>query len=81
MKTASVADLRNNFATLSRWVHGGESIMITKRGIPFATITPVRRKIKTAKAVDRLGRLHKMFPEGPVRGDIRNVIDIERGDT
>ena len=55
--------------------------MITKRGIPFATITPVRRKIKTAKAVDRLGRLHNMFPEGPVRGDIRNVIDIERGDT
>ncbi|NDC39727.1 MAG: prevent-host-death protein, partial [Proteobacteria bacterium] len=33
MKTATVADLRNNFAALSRWVHGGESIVITKRGI------------------------------------------------
>lgn len=81
MKTATVADLRNNFAILSRWVHGGESIMITKRGIPFATVSPVKRKIKTAKPVDRLVRLHKIFPEGSVKGDIRNVIDIERGNT
>jgi len=80
MKTATVADLRNNFATLSRWVHGGESIVITKRGIPFATVSPVKRKKKTANAVDRLARLRKIFPGGPVKGDIREVIDIERGD-
>lgn len=81
MKTATVADLRNNFATLSRWVHGGESIVITKRGIPFATVSPVKRRKKAAKSVDRLERLQKIFPEGPVKGDIREVIDIERGTT
>lgn len=80
MKTATVADLRNNFATLSRWVHGGESIVITKRGIPFATVSPVKRRKKAAKSVDRLARLQKIFPGGSVKGDIREVIDIERGD-
>jgi prevent-host-death family protein len=81
MKTATVADLRNNFAVLSRWVHGGESIVITKRGIPFATVSPVRQRKKIAKSVDRLARLKKLFPDGPVKSDSSKVIDIERGDT
>ena len=76
MKTATVADLRNNFATLSRWVHGGESIVITKRGIPFATLSPMIRRKDAAKPVDRLARLRKIFPEGPATGDIRDVIAI-----
>lgn len=81
MKTATVAELRNNFATLSRWVHEGESIVITKRGIPFATVSPVRRKKTAAKTVNRMARLKKLFPRGPVRGDIRDVMDLERGNT
>jgi prevent-host-death family protein len=81
MKTATVADLRNNFAALSRWVHGGESVVITKRGIPFATVSPVKRRKKAAQSVDRMARLRKLFPDGPVKGDIRTIIDIERGDT
>ncbi len=32
MKTATVADLRNNFASLSKWIHDGEAVTITKRG-------------------------------------------------
>lgn len=81
MKMATVADLRNNFATLSRWVHEGESIVITKRGVPFATVSPVRRKKTAAKTVNRMARLKKLFPRGPVRGDIRDVMDLERGNT
>lgn len=81
MKTATVADLRNNFASISRWVHGGESIIITKRGIPFATVSPVKRRKKPSKAVDRMARLRKSFPHGPVKGDVRDILDIERGNT
>ena len=40
MKTASVRDLRNNFAKVSRWLKAGEKIEITKRGVPVGTITP-----------------------------------------
>ena len=80
MKTATVADLRNNFATLSLWVNAGESIVITKRGIPFATVSPIKRKKKAGRSVDRLARLKKLFPDGPVKGNISEVIDIERGE-
>lgn len=79
MKTATVADLRNNFATVSKWIHDGESILITKRGIPFVTLTPARRR-KTPPPVDRLARLRKQFPAGPVGGDSSAVMDYDRGD-
>jgi antitoxin (DNA-binding transcriptional repressor) of toxin-antitoxin stability system len=48
MKTATVADLRNNFRRISALIEGGESIAITKRGRVFATLVPgapQRRKL------------------------------------
>jgi len=80
MKTATVADLRNKFATVSKWILDGEAVTITKRGLDFATLTPARRK-KTPPPVDRMARLRKMFPNGPAKGDIQSVIDYERGNT
>lgn len=80
MKTATVADLRNNFATVSRWIHEGEAVAITKRGQPFATLSPIRER-KLVQPLDRMARLRRMFPEGPVEGDIQDVIDLDRGNT
>jgi antitoxin (DNA-binding transcriptional repressor) of toxin-antitoxin stability system len=80
MKTATVADLRNNFAQLSGWLHDGEAVTITKRGRAFATLAPLRTK-KPGTPVDRLARLRRLFPEGPVRGDIQTVLDHDRGNT
>ena len=40
MRTASVADLRNRFATISAWIENGETVQIVKRGRPFGTLTP-----------------------------------------
>lgn len=40
MKTASVRDLRNNFARVSTWIAEGESVEITKDGKPFACLVP-----------------------------------------
>lgn len=40
MKTATVADLRNNFSRFSRWIASGEPVRITKRGRPFALLAP-----------------------------------------
>ncbi len=79
MKTATVADLRNDFATISKWIHEGEAVLITKRGIPFATLAPARRR-KKLSPVDRLARLRKLFPAGPVDGDSRAAVDYDRGD-
>ena len=40
MKTATVRDLRNNFARLSAWIGEGQSVVITKGGKPFARLVP-----------------------------------------
>lgn len=78
-KTATVADLRNNFAMVSKWIHEGESVVITKRGRPFAKLAPTRQR-KQLSPLDRLARLRKHFPDGPIEGDSRAVVDYDRGD-
>ena len=79
MKSATAADLRNKFSTLSKWIHEGETVVINKRGRPFATLAPVRKR-KALPPLDRLSRLKKLFPNGPVGGDARDVVDYDRGD-
>lgn len=79
MKTASAADLRNHFSAVSKWIHEGESVVITKRGLPFATLVPVGER-KPLKPLDRMARLRKYFPDGPVAGDSSGVLDYDRGD-
>lgn len=79
MKSASVADLRNNFATVSKWIQAGEAVTITKRGRAFATLAPAGKKKLAPAPVDRMDRLRRMFPDGPVKGDIQDVLNYERG--
>jgi antitoxin (DNA-binding transcriptional repressor) of toxin-antitoxin stability system len=40
MKTATVRDLRNNFATVAKWIEEGEPVTITRSGVVFATLAP-----------------------------------------
>ena len=40
MKTATVRDLRNNFASLAKSIEHGEQITITRNGKNFATLSP-----------------------------------------
>ena len=40
MKTATIRDLRNEFARLSKWLDKGETVQIVKRGKPFARVVP-----------------------------------------
>ena len=40
MKTATIRDLRNDFARLSKWLEKGETIEIIKRGKPVADLVP-----------------------------------------
>jgi antitoxin (DNA-binding transcriptional repressor) of toxin-antitoxin stability system len=50
MKTATLRDLRNDFAKLEAWLGEGEEIRIERRGQPIAMLTPVKpsapKKIK-----------------------------------
>ena len=82
MKTATVADLRNNFAIVSRWIYEGESVTIQKRGKLFAILSPAKKKKKTTIAwPDYEARLKKIFPNGPVKGrTAEQVVSDIRGD-
>lgn len=40
MKTATIRDLRNEFARVSKWIDQGETVQIIKRGKPFARVVP-----------------------------------------
>ncbi len=40
MKTATIRDLRNEFARLSKWLEKGETVQIIKRGKPYARVVP-----------------------------------------
>lgn len=79
IKTATVADLRNDFASISKWIHEGEAVTITKRGLPFASLAPARKQRKLPP-VDRLAHLQKLFPKGPINGNSREVVDYDRCD-
>ena len=39
MKTATVRDLRNRFADVSKWIADGEQVSITRNGKAFATLS------------------------------------------
>ncbi len=45
MKTVTTADLRNHFRRVSSWLDNGESVEITKRGMPYATLLPVAKAV------------------------------------
>ena len=46
MKTASVADLRNDFRRVAAWLAQGEEVEIVRRGKPFARLRPLESKAR-----------------------------------
>jgi antitoxin (DNA-binding transcriptional repressor) of toxin-antitoxin stability system len=70
-KTATVADLRNNFRRISAWIENGESVEIVKRGRRFARLTPAGPALQKPVKVDFAGQLRsvwgrKVFSKGEV---------------
>lgn len=59
MKTATVRDLRNDFAKLEAWLGEGEEIRIERRGQPIAILTPVTAKTRKIKMPDFMARLRE----------------------
>lgn len=62
MKTATVRDLRNNFASVAKWIEHGEQITITRNGESFATLSPATPE--KPRKVDWAARLARYKPVG-----------------
>ena len=70
MKTATIRDLRNDFARLSKWLDQGETIEIIKRGKLVAELVP-----KTAaKHTTLLGCTPSPYP---IPADIDDPVDVK----
>jgi len=62
MRTATVRDLRNNFASVAKWIEHGEQITITRNGENFATLSPAVPS--RPRKVDWAARFAKRKPLG-----------------
>ena len=80
MKTATVRDLRNSFARVSRWLEAGETIEVTKRGRVFARLFPVSPpKAGCAPKPDIMARLRADFGDFVVTDHTYDEIMGEAG--
>ena len=82
IKTASVADLRNRFAAVSRWIYEGKSVAIEKRGKAFAVLSPARRRrAKHVALPDYEARIRRTFGGLTPRGaTAEELVDRLRGE-
>ena len=83
MKTATVRDLRNDFAKLEAWLGEGEEICIEKRGQPIAMLTPMKGE-KKVKMPDFAARLKatwgdRIFSDEEVRAMREAELEGEEG--
>lgn len=65
MKTATVADLRNNFRRISSWIEHGQTVSITRRGRAFAELVPKSVAKKPFKMPDFRAQAKKIWGDRP----------------
>ena len=79
-KTATVADLRNNFRRVSAWLHNGESVEIIKRGKSFARLTPAAAAPAKPAKIDYKTQLRAAWGEKVFSpAEVRAMRDAELG--
>jgi antitoxin (DNA-binding transcriptional repressor) of toxin-antitoxin stability system len=79
VKTATVRDLRNSFARVSRWLESGETVEITKHGKVFARILPATPPKDRAPKPDILARLESDFGNVVISDDVFSDVFTQAG--
>ena len=65
MKTATVRELRNNFADVAKWIEHGEQVSITRNGKAFATLSAAQPAKPLKSFKERwVERMKKFKPVG-----------------
>lgn len=82
MNSITIAYLRNRFADVSTAIRHGEKLLVTMRGVPFATLSPVGKISKTKlEWPDRSAWRMRIFPKKPSKKAPPGVLDYDRGGT
>lgn len=80
MNSITVADLRNRFADVSAAIRQGEKLIVTMRGVPFATLAPLGQSSKSKMEwPDRSAWRARIFPKPATKHFC--VLDYDRGET
>lgn len=63
MKTATVRELRNEFPRIEAWLHDGEAVAISKRGVVIAMLVRPKQPARAAaiKKPDIMARLRRTW--------------------
>ena len=80
MKTATVREIRNEFAKILNWVEDGEQVEITKRKRVVARLVPVKAKPKKLEWPDFEARRARTFPNGVKGKPVSEILDEARGE-
>jgi antitoxin (DNA-binding transcriptional repressor) of toxin-antitoxin stability system len=81
MKTATVADLRNNFRRISALIDNGESVNITRRGRVVACLVPAVDKPKTLVKPDIMAQLKEVWGDRMLtEAEVKELRELELGD-
>ena len=81
VKTASVRELRQDFARIHAWLRAGEEIAITMRRQPIATLIPCVQKRRPKRPMpDLTARLRKVFGDQVLPDKVvKSILDHDRG--
>jgi antitoxin (DNA-binding transcriptional repressor) of toxin-antitoxin stability system len=81
VKTASVRDLRQDFARVLAWIEAGEEVAITMRRQAVARLVPWPRKKATGQSLpDISARLKKVFGDKVIPDKtMKDILDVSRG--
>ena len=81
MKSASVRDLRQDFARILAWLQAGEKVAITLRREAIATLIPSPLKKRAKRPMpDISARLEKVFGQRVIPDKtIRAILERDRG--
>jgi antitoxin (DNA-binding transcriptional repressor) of toxin-antitoxin stability system len=81
MKSASVRDLRQDFARVLAWLQAGEEVAITLRRQAVATLIPCPHRRRAKRPMpDLAARLRKVFGQRVIPDKIiKAIMDQDRG--
>ena len=79
MKTTTIRELRHDTTTVLRWVAGGESIEVQRRGVPVAILSPHRRNDCTVKP-DFLARIQAAYGDTVLSTTATDLVTESRGE-
>lgn len=79
-ESVGIRELKQNASAVIRRVEAGETVVVTHRGVPVATINPIRRsrlaELEAAGQLRRATRSPQSVPE-PIESDV-SISDVLR---